>query len=487
MSAAPALRLTTETFEHTVQMGRLKVRVFEDAKRKNVLCLRWRADGNWRYEYLTDAAGRAGFETATLYDASGKRFTGAKLKERTRWAIDQAEKKLASLKSGPTLVTPVPVAAAPAAVTFGQVYSLVSDEQRGIYPKDTPHRREVKRELAHVCRILGADRAVSVMTMADYTQIGRARIRELRAEGHDGYRGAEITIARLAAALTYLRDEKMIPLEVGVLGSHWKDKLREEWRQLADADAVVEPKRPRHRQEDYLRILQHAPSVEPRLALMLEIGAPLRAGQVRRTRRSMLNLEPPAGADAPPNGFVRTPARGHKKGTTVAFTAAERAAIDRAMHPETGYLRELEAAYKAGTIADYYLFPGHELAGGRLHRAGKEATEASRKTGRCPDHPVATLECATRAPVGTSALRSWFREVERRAGIEPVKGRGLYGLRRFWTDAMKKRGASREAQRMNGGWSSMQMVDEVYADSEREYASIEAMQVRAQIRGEGEA
>ncbi len=93
---------------------------------------------------------------------------------------------------------------------------------------------------------------------------------------------------------------------------------------------------------------------------------------------------------------------------------------------------------------------------------------------------------AAAAPISMSAVRKWFKESERIAvpKIPHVKGRVGTGIRRVVVDEAKNRKISREGLMAIGGWSDSQVPDAIYADQERQYAEIEARDVRALIRGE---
>lgn len=92
--------------------------------------------------------------------------------------------------------------------------------------------------------------------------------------------------------------------------------------------------------------------VDPRVALLIELGAELRGGQVLRLRRSLVLLEADAEGFAPYGQFI-VAGSGKKGGTQVVMTQDQREALNRAM--ET-YLRDCEAFYHAEQIEDYCLF-----------------------------------------------------------------------------------------------------------------------------------
>jgi hypothetical protein len=216
---------------------------------------------------------------------------------------------------------------------------------------------------------------------------------------------------------------------------------------------------------------------------MYSLGAELRGGQIKRARRSDLSLpELTPGVDD--FGTFRVPGQGKKRGTTVDLTRGQRAAVDRALAPETGYLRELEAAYLRGELTDYFLFPGGQMPGIRAHRRGGSAKPESPPSWRAPVHPMATIARHTSSHVDDTAVRKWVRAAETMAEIPHVPGRSWYGGRRVTVDLAKGEKISREALQEHGGWTDSQVPDAIYSEQERAYARKEARDVRARYRGE---
>ena len=102
------------------------------------------------------------------------------------------------------------------------------------------------------------------------------------------------------------------------------------------------------------------PRVDPRIRLAIELAAECRAGQVLRFTRQLLVLPDgvPNDYETAPTGSlgqVEIPGAGKKHGEIVVLTPEQRRATEDAL---SGYLANYEAAWKAGQIEDYYLFPG---------------------------------------------------------------------------------------------------------------------------------
>ena len=469
-------------WSHTVGLGRDKVTVYEEVKRKRVLYLKWRRGGNWKYRSLAEDAARDGHATPTLLDEKGAALAARALDRKQKWAIGKAEDQFAKLRSeGATTPMAAAVTPPPAdiALALGKTWAVLSDPETGKYRGNSPHEKEVKREFEHAVRILGEEATWEGIKHRDLGKLWRRRIQELRADGHDGHRGAEITVARFLAIASWLRDNEDIPKDACLASSSWKDDLRADWKEAAGSDDDYAPHRPRFSLDEMRRILVASSRVDPRLDLLLAIGAELRHGQVKRAMRSHLVA---AVKDGKQIWRFRVPGRGKKKGTIIRLTTGQVHAVARAFH---GYLRLLEQAYRAGEISDYRLFFSGRMRGNQpdLMKPRKNGRSASYHTKFT--QPTAEVDRhAARPPISDTGLRKWFERARVLAKIGKVEGLSKYGLRRQAVDATKELKASREALQNIGGWSDTQVPDGIYAEQEQEYAQDEAAEVRAKIRGE---
>ena len=79
---------------------------------------------------------------------------------------------------------------------------------------------------------------------------------------------------------------------------------------------------------------------------------------------------------APPGslGQIEIPGAGKKHGEVVVLTPEPRRAVDDAL---AGYLANYEAAWRAGQIDDYYLFPGSRIR--MLDESGRRWTRSPRR------------------------------------------------------------------------------------------------------------
>lgn len=422
-----------EVWEESVGFLPWKVTVYEEPSRKGTLYLRWRQDGNWKKKSLKrplrTPRGRIDLETR-------------------RWALNEAQAQYARLVAG----VPVEEVTPAAPMSIAQGLAAAIDSKTGKYPTDTLHRREVVREMERAIAQWGANTPWETIKRKDIRKLWRHRINELRAEKQAGLRGAEVTIQRVFAVASWLRNEEEIPAGACAAWKTWKDELRADWIELSGERALPDVSRPRHSLEEMRKIMAVAGRVDPRLELALALGAELRLGQVIRCRRSDLNLE---------HKTFTVRGKGHKRGETVMLTDGQIRVVNH--HLTAGYLRDLERA-----AADYPLFPAGQLRGGRNMK-----------------DPRATLRYQLSAkPINRSVLDGWFHDAEDLADVPKVKGRAAYGLRRQSVDAAKAANISREGLQRLGGWVDTQVPDAIYAEQEAGYAREEARDVRAKLRGE---
>ncbi len=429
-----------KAWAHVVGKRQYRVRVFELGDRGGVLYLRWNdfSSGVRRPKHLS--LGKV------LRTADGKI-----VRDTERWAKAQAQLKHEALIKGEQ-----EAAGESALLTIGEAAKRVTDPKTGKYPHASQHRAETERALKYATTVWGADRAWNTIRRADIRQLGRARVDDLLGRGKTGLRGAELTVQRVLTVAQWLRDEELIDEGACVAQKRWKDELRQYWLDASKKPELARPWRPRYSIGEFRKILKAAWKTDPRLGLLLELGAEQRLGQVARIHRSMISKY----ADE-----VRIPSRGQKKGAVLKLTKGQQDALIAQLME--GYLVQLEAARERGDIKDYPIFPAGQMPGGRS------------------GSPIATIE--RHAGAGSMDRRTiveLFTKAETAAGVPHVPGRGAYGLRRVAVDEAKKLGISRDGMREHGGWTDNQMPDTVYADQEAEGFREEARDVRASIRGE---
>lgn len=426
-------------WEDSIGFRPYRVTVYENAEKKGVLYLRWRADGNWKRRSLG----------VSLRDDKGRVLAHVKAMamQEARSQYEILSGKLASAVDSETR----PLA-------LGDTWRVLTDPKTGLYPVETPHRKEVERQITHAVRIWGSDTPWDVIDRGKLRALGRTRVDELRAGTNEdgtpklvGYRGAEVCVSRVLSVAAWLRDESHISQGAATTPLRWREDLRRYWREVSGSTTDPEPNRPRHTLEEMRAILEKAPEVDPRFALLMALGAELRLGQVVRCRRTDLDLDA---------RLLTVRGSGKKRGAIQRLTTGQMRAVRVALE---GYLTECEAL-----LPDYPLFPEGQMTGGRK------------------GNPIADPERhGSASPVEERTIGVWFREAETLAEVEHIPGRLAYGLRRAAVDAAKALGISREGLMAHGGWSDSQIPDRIYAEQEAEYARDEAADVRAKIRGEG--
>lgn len=411
----------------SVGMDQRIVTVYEEPRRGGTLYLRWRESKGLKRNWVSVSLQRK------LRDGYGR------IHQQTEaWAKAQAREKYRAL--GPAAA---PVAPDPTELTIGQAAAKVIDPDRGLYPKPGQHRSEVLRALAFAAAVWGEHQPWSALRKADLRALWRRRLEQLQRDGYAGARGAEVTVSRVLTVAAWLRDEELIPAHACVPPRKWKQVL-------AGEAGNPDPKRPRYTLDEMRALLKAAADVEPRLALLVALGAELRLGQVVRVRRTDLNLEAQT---------LTVRGAGKKRGTVVGLTPGQLAAAKAAL--ATGYLK-----YLNGGQADYYLFPG-----GKLERTTEGVLVA----------------LADRKPVSRRTVGLWWHRAERVAGITHEPGRAAYGVRRAAVDGFLALGISPKALENAGGWENAAMPNQVYAAKDLEFARVEASKLRAQLRGEVDA
>jgi hypothetical protein len=431
-----------EAWSHVVGFGNGRVVAYEDLARDRKVTLRWRPKGvqQWRRKTTNLRIER---------EARG-RHKGEPTAESIVAAIAAATEKSNALFKG----AGEPVPDSPAApLTIGRTRAAITDEHTGRYPHDTPFRRELLRALDFAETVWGTDTLWMSIDELQWTALVRRRLESLLKRGKKAYRTTEITVSRLATVTTWLRRVKKIPREAGLPPEDWREQLLEHWRNVTRSTRDPEPDRPRHTLDEMRKILAIADVIDPRLDLLLKLGAEYRLGQVVRAWRSDLDVQART---------LKVYGQGKKGGATIDLTEGQMRAVFTALG---GYLDELEEQYLAdGT--DYLLFPS-----GRLLRWREEQPTM----GDAVDY--------TR-PLSRGWIRRNFHLAEVAAGVTKLDGRAAYGLRRQAVDAATAEGISPTGLKASGGWSSSKVPDEIYREQENKIGRAEAKRVRAKIRGE---
>lgn len=336
-------------------------------------------------------------------------------------------------------------------LTLADAWSIITDPQHGKYPKASRYRRQLADALTLAARVLGETFAWVSLDKAALRRVVRrqADLTIQRNNGkHVGFRPAQIMGTRLLTIATLLHDEGYLPEGFTVPGGKaWHAELRTYVEQSHNRQ-LPETARPRYVEGEIDALHAVAPQVDPRFALMIEIGELLRPEQVGRTWRSQISAD---------LDRMRIEGRGKKRGQVMLLADVERAALRRAFDAADplGYLADQEAAWLAHE-RDYVLFPS----------AVKRGVPARAIVG----HSVT---------INKNQVQKWMRLAEELAGIPRVSGRGWYGLRRGGTDYAADEGLAGAALQNAFGWTSSKMATDVYEDRQRSGALEEAREFRA--------
>jgi hypothetical protein len=345
-------------------------------------------------------------------------------------------------------------------LTLGECFERVLDISSGKYAAQTRRWEEVKRASAKLERILGRHITLESIDPPEVMKVWRTLARESKAAQAGGMRQAEVTVDALYSAANWLREMKKLGPDVLLPMIKWREKLKDEWSKITGERR--RPNRPRHSAEELHRLFEtmHAADVDPRFALAFDLGGEQRIGQVLRCRRSDIELpvledDKVARMSVGDLGVLRVRSSGHKRASPVMLTIAQRAAVDAAL---SGYLSDYEAAYTAGEIRDYYLFPA-----GRF-RAGKAKLVHEPK------------------PLTRDAALGMFRDLEAAAGVASIKGRGWYGVRRASTDLCEDVEQDERVLNAITGHKDSTVRRGVYQDGERPEVLKQAALTREKVR-----
>lgn len=354
-----------------------------------------------------------------------------------------------------------------APLTLRAACRLAVDPKTGKYIGKKGWDKDVKSNLERICQVpftvpgqpriqtLG-DLPVDQLRHAHYQALWRWMMEEHVKSGRFGLRAIEMACSALRAAMSWLELEEKIAAGIGMPARKWKAAMQKDWTKITEKP-IAAPKRPRYTQEEKAKLFAASAMADPRIRLAFELGAELRLGQViARTRRSEIaKYADPFTGTVHDVGVVIVHGAGKKKGADLVLTDDQRAALVEAM--TTGYLSELERAYQAREIEDYLLIPGGYMAKGKAQV--KHAMQS----------------------MGDRAARTYWYRLEEAAGVEHVKGRGWYGMRRRQADDAEDETPDKRILKKMGGWTNDQ-TREKYQDEGRIDLAAKTADVRSRIR-----
>lgn len=426
--------MTVEIWSETRGDKPHRVWVGERPDKGLTVWLRWYLGGKPKYQ-LT--------QVKKIRDARGRELERAKQR-----AQAEADAKIAELKG--ELRPARRRRAGPLTLREGVKLAFT---ERGPYPLDPAthrHTKETKeRAEEFIAHLGGEDVLWEEITPGMVRSIWR-RVARQYGDG-TGYNKAEKTVIALYRIAGWLQGEfpdQRFPAPL----KGWRKELAEYW---ASQGHPVEKHQPRFSPEEGRLLFEHLLEADPRLSLALVLGAELRGGQVIRTRRSDLDLGEGVGIGF---GKVQIPfVSARKRAPKVTLNELERSAIDAAM--TTGYLSLLEAAFQAGELEDYPLFPGGRLA------KGKAAVREDLR------------------PLLSTSLGDLLHDLEAKAGVARVPGRAWHGLRRLFTDLYPTATADARLLDHLGGWvQGSTMREGTYQEKQNEAVAAEAARLRARVR-----
>ncbi|MBL0891780.1 MAG: hypothetical protein IBJ19_14360 [Gemmatimonadaceae bacterium] len=198
--------------------------------------------------------------------------------------------------------------------------------------------------------------------------------------------------------------------------------------------------------------------LDPRLLLLLEIGAEARwEQQVRLTRHQLL-----ACGETFLTGEVGASDNKRSGTRPISATALETLGFEM----EYGYLTELEQAFRRGEIADYPIFAGREFKSGVVPWRGDELTS-----------------------VHEDVLKTWNKRLEKALGITPLEGRGFRGWRRRLSDVYDRWTSNKRIKHMLMGHQQVHVNfqggstrEVVYLDARDETVTAEAIRLLQHAR-----
>jgi hypothetical protein len=436
------------------------VTAFERLDRRRVVEVRWWSNALNRFQRRS-----LGY---TVRDSNG-----AIVADLEQQAVRQTQDIYNALMAGRSPFDDSPAQEGPLTLRAG--FELATTVPTGLYVVESEHLREMRRATRDILEIIGRTprgepRTWDTLNNAVARELWLGLARRFKATEQGGPTWTERCVVVLLQVSQWLAAEERISRAI-VMKKAWREQLRREWEQYTASR--IAKSTPRHSEEE-IRLLFAAlgnSDVDPRMALALELGAEARLGQVSRLMRSHVDLSPVGAFGL---GRVVVHGSGKKLGVMRDLTPEERTAIDRALD---GYLKTLEAAYQDKLREDYPIFPA-----GRLRYDTAPSRIPRRKT-VAPPTRRAKLSTPNKH-IDKRTLNDLFHDLERVAGVEPVLGRGWYGIRRRATDIYEDYEKDERILNDQTGHKKSETRREVYQERDRETIRARSAETRRRVRNE---
>ncbi len=321
-------------------------------------------------------------------------------------------------------------------LTLRQAFDAALTLGSGLYATRTAQWRDMRTIAGDICELLalrdpndpkgptepkllkdvtGHDALVLTRAIAECVAGGRKREIANKTTTREipwgGFRMAVRAVEFLFRVVRFMAEKQKF--SAPKLAPKWREVMKEEWRDVTNK--YHEVNKLAHSATDVARMFASLKDADPRLHILLELGAEARLGQVARSMRSHLSLE----GGVLGFGVLTVEGRSNKRGTEIDLTESQQALILDTMR--SGYLLDLERHFQAGRLQDYPLFPGKRFTEGVC--VAKKLEDGTRGSVVIPPRPVTE-----------DGLRGWFKEFEKTLAIPQVKGRGWYGVRRKTAD-----------------------------------------------------
>lgn len=398
---------------------------------------------------------------------------GIIVEELQREAVQHTQAIYDALMAGRSPTTVAATEEGPLTLVAG--FDLATAVPSGMYVIESEHLREVRRATRDIVEAIGHGpkghpRTWDALTYSGVRELWLTLARRYKATERGGPSWTERCVVILLQVSQWLAAEERTTRSV-VVKKTWREQLRREWEQLTTER--ITKSTPRHSEAEIRRIFGALgkETVDPRIALAIELGAEARLGQVRRLMRTDVDL---SSIGAFGLGRIVVHGSGKKLGIMRDLTPEERAAIDRALR---GYLRDLEEAYEAGLRVDFPMFPT-----GRLRWDVAPSRRPRKKRSLESESLRRAKLTVPNTPINRRSLNDLFHALERAAKVEPVPGRAWYGIRRRAADLYEDYEKDERVLNDQTGHKRSDTRREVYQERDREAIRAKSAETRRRVR-----